>query len=164
MFASHLCVDGSVEITTLSANEEYIVRIPLGYDTETQDIISLFVALAPLAGYADVPGMELVFNITAANRTHDQVRTWWDGAETKPILEDPAIRAMVRSLLHRAVEVLIDEAAPSLVSMTTHEAHLPPKALTKFREICAIFAAKGFKAGKADSWHGRHVWMMHKER
>ncbi len=59
--------------------------------------------------------------------------------------------------------MLIDEAEPALVSMVTYKAGLPPRALSKYYDICAIFARKGYRAGKADVWHGQHTWLMERQ-
>ena len=71
-----------------------------------------------------------------------------------------ALASIERSI---AAERWIDEAKPPLVSMVTYKAGLPPEALNKYYEICAIFAAKGYRAGKSDVWHGQHTWMMERQ-
>ncbi len=123
-------------------------------------VYSVVVALSPLVGYVDLPGYELVFNVVAADVSGNEMRAYWDGSETKAFLSEASLRLQVRQVIFMLVGLLIDEASPALVSMTTHEAGLPPAALTKYHEICAIFRERGFRAGKADSWHGQHIWMM----
>lgn len=160
MFVSSIDLTGEVLFDVLRGEGEFIVRAPIGYDDETDVVYSAFVALSPLAGYADVPGYELVFNILEAAIDGSFVHEFWDGADTRRFLSERGLRLRIRTLIFRAVEILIDDAAPNLVSMTTHSPDLPATALMKYQQICGIFRNRGFTAGKADSWHGRHIWMM----
>lgn len=160
MFQTSLDLTGEVPITIMRGNGEFLARAPFGYDPIDATVWSVFVALSPLPGYADVPGYELVFNILCAATDGSTVREFWDGRDTKIAFDERPIREQVRHLICRCVELLIDEASPNLVSMTTHSDGLPIEALTKFSEICAVFYGKGFRAGKSDVWHGRHIWMM----
>ncbi len=160
MFISALDLTGEVMVDQLRGEGEYLARCPIGYDDIEDTVYSAVVALSPLIGYADLPGYELVFNVVAADIHGREIQAYWDGAETKGFLSDASLRQRVRALICMMVGLLIDDASPALVSMTTHEAGLPPNALTKYHEICAIFRERGFRAGKADSWHGQHIWMM----
>lgn len=159
MFVSALDLTGEVLVDSLAGGGEYIARVPIGYDDVERTVYSVMVTLSPMVGYADVPGYELAFCIVAANET-DEIAAYWDGLETCQLLSEPHLRHQVRALVLMLVSLLIDEAKPPLVSMTTYRAGLPDKALTKYREICAIFSANGYTAGKSDVWHGRHIWMM----
>ncbi|WP_294354187.1 hypothetical protein [uncultured Sphingomonas sp.] len=159
MFVSTLDLTGEVAVDRLTGDGEFIARAAIGYDDVEGTTYSAFVALSPLTGYADIPGYELVFNITAADAGGD-VMAYWDGADTQHLLIEPYLRAEVRSLICTLVDMLIDDVEPPLVSMVTQVAHLPPAALTKYHQICAIFAGKGYRAGKSNSWNGQHTWMM----
>ena len=159
MFVSALDLTGEVCVDKLFGDGEFILRVPIGYDDVEGTVYSVVVALSPLVGYADLPGYELVFNVTAADEYGDVV-AYWDGSDTAALLAEASLRGRVRALICRLVDMLIDEADPPLVSMTTHRAGLPARALRKYYDICAIFARRGFTAGKADVWHGQHIWMM----
>lgn len=159
MFMSAIDLTGEVRVELLSRDREFIATAPIGWDDVEGTVYSAFVALAPLTGYADVPGYELVFNIVAAD-DGGSIHTYHDGSETRHLLTEPTLRRQVRSLILHLVELLIDEAKPPLVSMVTHNAGLPPSALNKYYDVCAIFAARGYRAGKSDVWHGQHIWMM----
>lgn len=163
MFVPALDSDVGSTLNILKGNGEFVVRVPVGFDPECGNVFSLLVAISPLAGYADIPGYELIFGIVEAAVDGSDLNVSWDGAETKHFLADRRNRQAIRGILHVAVATLIDEAKPKLISMTTHTADLPERALGKFNELCAVFAAKGFKADKADTWHGRHMWMMFRE-
>lgn len=159
MFISAFDLTGEVQVELLSRDGEYLAVVPIGRDDVEGTRYSVLVALAPLIGYTDLPGYELVFNIVAADEGGDTV-AFHDGADTRHILCEPALRRRVRALICQLVAMLIDEADPALVSMVTYKAGLPPRALNKYYEICAIFAGKGYRAGKSDVWHGQHTWMM----
>lgn len=151
-----------IPFTFLKGENEYIVRIPIGFDDDTNAVYSAFVAFSPLTGYADVPGYECIFSITEASIDEGHLHDFTDGMDTRSIITDPTHRKMIRSLICMAIERLIDESDPGIVSMVTHSADLPVKALSKFSQICSVFRRRGFNAGKADPYHGRHVWMMEK--
>lgn len=160
MFVSALDLTGEAELTVLKGDGECIVRVPIGFDPEADTVFSVFVAMSTLAGYADVPGFELVFAIVETSLDGAEVRTYWDGRDTRALLAEPDLRAWVRKLILSAVTVLIDELKPNLVSMVTRRRDLPATALIKYHKICALFRSQGFTAGKADPWHGQHIWMM----
>ncbi|MEP9400378.1 hypothetical protein [Sphingomonas sp. VNH70] len=160
MYVSLLEPGRGVSVNVLRSDDEFIVQVPIGFDDAARRVYSLFVAMAPLMGCADIPGYELTFEVVDASIDKTDVIAHYDGTATRKFLADPEDRARVRNLLLRATELLIDEAQPNQVQMMTHSAHLPPKALVKFGELCALFGSKGFIAGKADSYHGRHIWMM----
>jgi hypothetical protein len=160
MFVSAVDLTGEVCLDILKGDGEVIVRVAIGFDPNIELVYSVVIALSPLVGYADVPGYELVFNIVEAATDGTELRVFWDGRETSALLPEPALRGQVRDLILLCVGTAVDEASPGLVSMTTHSANLPDRALTKYHEICALFHHRGFTAGKADVWHGHHIWMM----
>jgi hypothetical protein len=162
MFICTLEPGSPIPIVVLKGNNEFIVRAPVGFEDSTGVVYSALVAFSPLIGYADIPGYECVFSIIEAQPDESHIRDCWDGLETKPLIPDTEHRNLIRGTIGLAVTHLIDEACPGLVSMTTHSANLPPKALRKFNELCRVFRGKGYIAGRADSWNGRYTWMMEK--
>ena len=160
MFTCVIQADVQIELTILQGDGEYLIRAPIGYDGDDDKVYSLFVALSPLPGYADIPGYELCFSIIEAKSDQSFLRDFWDGLETKRILSDARQRGLVSNLLMVAIQRLVDEAAPGLVHMTTHTPDLPRGALQKFYRIAAMFERLGYESGRADSWHGRYIWMM----
>lgn len=160
MYVSLLRSDCEVPVSVLRRDDEFIVQVQIGYDDAAQRVYSLFVTLAPLMGYADVPGYELVFAVLDASIGGTDIIDHHDGATTRSFLADPLDRARVLALLVQATQLLIDEARPNHVNMVTHSADLPNKALMKFQRLCALFGRNGFTAGKGNSYHGRHIWMM----
>ncbi len=160
MFISAIDLTGEILLDILKGDGEFIARVPIGYDDDLGVVYSVFVALSPMIGYADIPGYELVFNITVAAIDESTVHACWDGRETRGFLTDAILRKQVLAIICSCIGTLIDEAKPNLVSMTTHTAHLPRAALTKFDRICAMLGVRGFIAGKADQYNGRYIWMM----
>lgn len=160
MFVCTVAPGNPLPLNILRGNEEFIVRIPVGFDDDTGAVYSAFVAFSPLAGHADIPGYECVFSVIEASHDQEHVRNCWDGLETQPLIPKPEDRTMVLNAICMAISVLIDEANAGIVSMTTHSPDLPKKALRKFNRICTVFSDKGYEAGKSDSYHGRHIWMM----
>lgn len=163
MFISTLEHGQPISVDTMAGNGEFIVRIPIGYDDDTDAVYSLIVALSSLPGMADIPGYELTFSIVVAAIDGSQISECWDGLEARQFLVDADHRSMVKSLIYQAATHLTAESGANLVHMVTHTSNLPERALVKFNEICAVFRGIGFRAGRGDSWHGQHIWMMERQ-
>ena len=147
-------------IAPLHGNGEYIYRAAIGYDDETQHVYSALVIFAPLPGYGDGTGYELVFRIVAAPSDGSDVRDYHDGLATKRFIAEPQHRHDILDVVKFIICGHIDVLKPAAVEMMTHSENLPNSALRKFHEIAAEFGARGYHAGPADPWHGRWVWMM----
>lgn len=162
MFICTVHPGSDIPIVVLKGNDEFIARVPVGYEDATGAVYSAFVAFSPLIGYADIPGYECIYSVIEASHDQSHTRDCWDGTETLPLIPDRDDRTIVLNVICLAIDRLIDEANAPIVSMTTHTPNLPSKALRKFNRICTVFREKGYHAGKADSYHGRHIWMMHR--
>ncbi|WP_146173366.1 hypothetical protein [Sphingomonas faeni] len=163
MFICTVSPGGPVPIVILRGNEEFLARVPVGFDDDTGAVYSVFAALSPLIGYADVPGYECVFSIIEASHDEAHMRDCWDGLETEPLIPDSEHRGHILNLICMVVGRLVDAAQPGIVSMTTHSPNLPEKALLKFNQICTVFHEKGYTVWLSDSYHGRYVWMMERK-
>lgn len=146
-------------MTLLSGNGEFIVRVAVGYDSETNYVFSTFVALAPTAGYVDTK-YDLSFAIIEASLDEAHIESRTDGLTTKAVISDRNHRSLIRMVACQSVRHLIDVAKPAVVNMVTHSSDLPEKALQKFHEIAAVFGQNGYKAGRCDPWHGHQIWLM----
>lgn len=131
MFVSALDLTGEIVVDRLTGEGEFIARAPVGYDSIEGTVYSVVVALSPLPGHADIPGYELAFYVAAANDEGD-ISAYYDGWDTRHLLNEPRLRAMVHSITMMLVEMLVDDIEPPLASIVTHNAGLPFKALTKF--------------------------------
>lgn len=163
MFICTVAPGEPVPIMVLEGNNEFLARMPVGFDDATGAVYSVFAALSPLIGYADVPGYECIFSVIEASHDEQHIRECWDGLETQALISDGQHRAVIRNVICMAVDRLVDAAQPGIVSMTTHSSNLPSKALRKFNQICTVFSQKGYKVGRADSYHGRFIWMMERK-
>jgi hypothetical protein len=153
-------LDYETPITGLHGNGEFIYRSAIGYDDETDYVYSALVIFAPLPGYGDGTGYELVFRIVESSPDGSHIHDYHDGLSTKPFLSQPTDRASVYDLVRHMICTHVDEERPAAVEMMTHTENLPNAALRKFHEIAAEFVNRGYIAGPADPWHGRWVWMM----
>lgn len=143
----------------LSDGSEFIIRAPVGYCADTGCVYSLGVTLTPMVATGT---LELRFFIVEAQPDASHIAVWWDGSSSLPVISDPGHRHLIRSLMLTAVATLIDAESPDAVEMVTHTADLPDAALSKFYDIAGVFRRKGYQARRADSYHGRLIWMMRK--
>jgi hypothetical protein len=153
-------LDEETPISALHGNGEYIYRAAVGYDDETDYVYSALVIFAPLAGFGDGTGYELVFRIVEASLDGSHIADYHDGLSTKAVISERSHRNDIVQLCKHLVGSHIDDLSPPAVEMMTHTENLPDTALRKFHEIAAVFGNKGYIAGPADPWHGRWVWMM----
>lgn len=155
-FDCAVCESFSVEVLTKQG--EYIATVPLGKTLDAS--VSLFTALATVPGMPE-DHLELTFAIVKL--TDDDEVPYFDGYATKGLIPEADHRSHILGALIGAVETLIDAAHPRIVSMTTHTANLPEKALPKFHELAALFREKGYDARQADRFHGQRIWMMERQ-
>lgn len=149
-----------ISIDVLIGGGEILCRHPIGYDDDTDDVISVLCALVPRAGGADGE-FELMIVVTRASRfDDDDVTEYWDGDETRTLIVESSQRKLVLNVVLACVEALIDCCNPDIVALTTHVADLPPKALAKYQRVRDLFAVKGYQAAQGDPYHGQHIWMM----
>jgi hypothetical protein len=147
-------------ITALHGNGEFIYRAAVGYDADTDFVYSAFIIFSPLPGYGDGTGFELVFRIVESSTDGSHIVDYHDGLATKRIISEQSDRASICDLVKHIIGAHIDELRPAAVEMMTHTENLPEPALRKFHQIAAEFGNRGYRAGPADPWHGRWVWMM----
>lgn len=153
-------LDEETDVSCLFGNSEFIYRAPIGYDDETDHVYSVFVIFSPHAAYGDGTCYELVFRIVESSLDGEYLYDYHDGLQTKAFIREPSQRATVAGLVMHVVERHIDEFKPLAVEMVTYVENLPNEALQKFHRIAALFGEKGYRAGPADPWHGRWIWMM----
>lgn len=159
MFHCALTEFDTLEISVTTNGSSFVAQLPIGYDDETEFRYSALVAMESLIGYGG-DTKELVFCLVEYDPETDALFEIWDGRETRFKIRDEQHRNAVMSAILQMTQALIDDVKPRVVSMVTHSANLPEKALTKYNRIAAIFHDAGYKAGKTDVWHGRHTWMM----
>lgn len=155
-FICTLDPNDDLDIDVIESNEEYVVRLAIGFDSESQKTYSLAVALSPLPGGS----MELTFSVLIFCQNSGEWHDIWDGLATSAIFSSKDERNLIRAALMACVTLLIDHVRPHTVNFVTHTAALPNKALVKFFEVQQIFIDKGYAGGRADSYHGRYVWIM----
>lgn len=155
-FVFSLEFDTKTELDIISKNSEHLARFPIGYDDETDLVYSGLVIFSPLPG----GNTELVFAIVSSDALGIEITNYYDGKLTRPIITSSITRRLIVDAFFAAIECLIDEYRPEIISMVTYTADLPQKALEKFERISGLFRKRGYNAGRADKWHGRFIWMM----
>tara|TARA_R100000365_G_C2727788_1_gene58683 strand:- start:331 stop:798 length:468 start_codon:yes stop_codon:yes gene_type:complete len=152
------------EISFSLANNgiRYVAQLPVGYDDETLFRYSLFVALGGVAGYGD-DTKEVIYCLLEHDPHSESIEDIWDSIVARRKVPDASHRAAILSAVCQAIEVLIDEARPNVVTMVTHTPNLPAKALTKYQRVLETVARKGYRVGKTDVWNGCHTWIMERQ-
>lgn len=147
----------SFSVTTFGSST--VVQLPVGYNEETGLRYSIAAAFDAVPGYGtDV--RELAFWMTEYDPDEDVVYDLRDSLAIKEKIPAQSDRLAILDALRQMVGVLIDEAAPRVVTMIPQEANLPPRAMRRYRAVAAVFADRGYRVGTSDPYHGRQTWMM----
>ena len=144
------------QINSEEGQGETIIRIPIGIDSVSEEVFSVFVCFATIPGYGALRH-ELVFHVVKAIEGGDET-FWSDGLETAHIIPNHMDRFLILNVICLATDKLIDQVGPIEVMMTTHEANLPAKALAKYKGIGSVFVSRGYVPAHPDIYHGRHIW------
>ena len=140
----------------INNDNELVCTFPIGFDDETDFSYSLMLALSPNPGGT----YEFVFVLTSKKPDEDEPIPAYDGSRTRAQIANSEDRAYVLGLICMAVGEMVEKSSASIIFMTTHTADLPEHALRKFYIIAQAFEDNGFEVGRADSYHGRYIWMM----
>ncbi|WP_224004871.1 hypothetical protein [Aureimonas sp. SA4125] len=135
----------------------YVAQLPIGFDDVSMCRYSIFVALGSIAGYGD-HAKEIIYCLLEYDPHTDHIYDIWESAVVRMKIPEPDHRAAVLSAICQAIEALIDEARPSVLTMVTYTPNLPAKALTKYQRILQTLAGKGYTVWKTDVWNGSHTW------
>ncbi len=162
MFQCALVEIDEINFTISTNGTQYVAQVPVGYDDQTLCRYSIFVAFVMVPGYGN-DTKELTYCLTEYDAASDTITDIWDSAVVRAKIPNSNHRSAILSAVCQAIEALIDEASPNVVTMVTYTPHLPEKALAKYQRVQEIFAARGYKVGKSDVWHGSHTWMMERQ-
>lgn len=155
-------LDGELAFQFSDVGNDYVVQIPVGFDAVEGKNISLLVALSPLVG-SGAGEYELIFSLEEMDEASgESLGRVWDGLHARRYLAKVEHRSLVMDALLSIIEFLIVQISPQLVTMTTHTAGLPNKALLKFNRIATLFRQNGYRSGSCDPWYGRCIWIMEK--
>lgn len=155
-------LDGEFAFQFTAVGSDFVIQMPIGFNSAEERVFSLFVALSPPAG-AVVGEFELVFClIDTDEKTGEELGRIWDGLHARRILTEHTHRALVLSAILATVHFLIDQISPVRVHMITHSPDLPDKALRKFNRIATLFGQNGYRSGQCDRYHGQRLWIMEK--
>ena len=150
---------GDIEVEVFNRGSEWVSIVPFGYDSETEETISVFVAVAP----QPQGDHEHVFCIVRADQYSDEEQQVWSGLSTKELFPSPDDRAMVLGLICAVTAAVLQEANVRKVFHCTHDDNPPEKALNKHIAIMKVFRDLGYTGGRADSYHGHHIWIMERQ-
>ena len=145
-----------LDFAVTTGNGECIVQLPIGYDDDTDNTVSIFVALSPLPGGGG--HYEHVFCILDADPASTHEDAYWDGQETVGHFnrED---RELVLSLICSATLLAIREIRPPHISHFVHSENLPAIALRKHQVVMGVFREEGYDVKIAPPYHGRQAWV-----
>ena len=152
----------SVEIDVLSGEVEYIARVALGADDETDEVYSVVVVLLRQPNLPP-DRMELMFGITRGIEGGDAPEWISDGLTTKVFLKG-ADRQTALDRICTAAIVVAEHALPEAITFVTAVPYLPEKALTKYGHICKALRSVGYFGGRGDSYHGSEIWMLKRRK
>lgn len=151
--------DGEVEVSYLTNQSEAVVTVQIGFDEVTDNTYSLMVCLTPPAGGFEGE-FEFAFCIIEYDHDEECEYRLWDGLQTRYKIPDPQHRDGCLAILRAAIEILIEEVSPTVVTMITHSPDLPAKALRKYHFVANVFSKGGFTISQPDPYHGRLMWIM----
>jgi hypothetical protein len=125
-----------------------IVEFALGYDVEADVVVLMSVMLLRGASYLD-SRLDDAFDLRFGIRERDLKHEWKVSApdftrESSDRYVPTERRKDVMSLLCKSVQMLIKHSDAKLLTMETFYAHLPDKALMKYRTICSFLETCGF--------------------
>lgn len=141
-------------ISTFAANGELAGRVWIGYDRD--------LACCLVAGFSPQPPLgepEFYFHLLTVDTDDGSERVIFASSDAANLI-GRADKMKVRGALLLLAARLLAELAPESFTMATYTAHLPDRALRKFGELCALFAAHGYQIQCHDPYHGRHMWRM----
>lgn len=155
-FVCTIPIDEDLIFSTFSNGGEFVATATVGYNDATDEVISLFVCLAPLPGG---PGeFDLTFCVIESG--FDGEMRMFDGLETEPLITEAGHRHLILQAICLAVRLLLREFMPPVVRMFTHTAHLPAEALLKFRLVLQVFHLEAYTIEEGEPHNGRYFWTM----
>lgn len=146
--------EGDADFTVFENSSECGAVLPIGYDDESDNTISIFVAISPKAG----GDHEHVFSIVDADPRTQSRYEHWSGDETKNLFSR-SDRAQVLGLVCAATGIVLNKMTPACVWHYTHASDLPPKALRKHQVIMGVFRDANYKVKRVKPVHGQHAWV-----
>ncbi|KQT88228.1 hypothetical protein [Aurantimonas sp. Leaf443] len=153
----------TLDFSITSNGSSVIAQLPIGFDVETGARFSAMVAMEAVPAHGPET-RELIFCLLEYDHESDTFDQIWDGLATRRKIPDIAHRGAIFAAVQQMTRALIDDVEPLVVTMSTHTAYLPDKALAKYTRIAASLWDAGYRAGKTDIWHGRHFWIMERVR
>lgn len=141
------------DLSVTIRNNEATAQIAIGYDDETDNTISIFVAFSPLPSGEH----EHIFGIVDADPRTPGRYEYWDGSDTMNLFNKEDREAVLGIVISATLE-LIRQMRPAEVRVFTHAANLPVKALQKFRLVMAAFASAGYQVSIIPPHNGRQGW------
>jgi hypothetical protein len=143
------------QFQTFKHGNSWLVILNIGYDDQIDLSYSLVVGLEPAVGGA----IEYFFHIVEADGETGGEHTYWSGKETAHfILKDD--RKVILEAVLTATQLLLKNAQPSRVEVTTYDPDPPDKALVKHLMIGRVFELGGYQVHAGNSYHGKRVWWM----
>ncbi|MBL3571881.1 hypothetical protein BV509_18535 [Rhodovulum sulfidophilum] len=142
----------------LRNDTEFLARICIGHDDETNAIYSAFVSLCRQSGHTE--RYEIRFDVIETSACEDEPDNWCnDGLQTKRFLAADHRKTTLNCICTVLQEMVEASEAQELFMMTVTP-HLPEKALAKYELICCALRAIGFHAGRDAPYHGTQIWIM----
>jgi hypothetical protein len=143
-----------LQVAITMGRGECIAQIQIGYDDETDNTISVFTALSPLAG----GNYEHIFCIVDADLSTTATNEYWDGVDTVNLFNKED-REKILGIICACTDALLSEGRPQYVAHYTHSPNLPAKALRKHQVIMGVFRDAGYSVHIDQPFQGRQSWV-----
>jgi hypothetical protein len=123
--------------------DEYVVEFTIGFDIESEERVSMAVALIEdKEGGADP--FALTFGVMTRGINGGQSRgPLFDHAACRRYVSRENAPAVMKLILE-AIRKLVDEVNPQAIAMATYEEALPPQAMAKYYNITNMLGQCGF--------------------
>jgi len=134
----------------------YAVTVPVGYDSLQPYTYYL------MAQMYDVPEkgvLEYAFPFWTSNNRRGLRSHTYDSSDVSAVV-DRDCRKHMAELLLSCTSRLLEHVRPQEFMMVTYLSHLPPKAMVKYAQLCALFISHGYDVADIPRNDGKHEWRM----
>lgn len=152
---------GDIEAPVFQISEQtFSAHAFIGMDDKSGATYNAVASLCPDFGYAPTR-KQLTFEIVESEQGMTPT-DYNDGRQTKRFLVGEH-RALALACVSIASRALVTDVQPKVIAMVTAQANMPKKALAKYDKLCMSIAPLGYSWGRANSYHGSHMWIMEKK-
>jgi hypothetical protein len=137
----------------------WAVIVNVGYDDTEDKRYSAMIGLEPSAGGR----VEFFYNLIEADGETGAEHVYWCGKDVAAFIE-PKDRELILNVVANETLNLLRAAKPERVEYVTHDSMFPKKALAKHMVVIEACRTAGYEVFTADTYHGKRVWWMERQR